>query len=136
MRQHLVHLLYHDYTKPYILSNTILIAGHGYLLVERELRNLEISDTQLMMHNLTQGQRKALKDLKNKPHIIIRPADKGNTVMVMDRGLYEKSVYDLLNDDKTYDKLGVDQMCQTCGPRVNFLRPKRGARNLTGAVTF
>lgn len=60
------------------------------LIVERELKSLETSDTQFFTRNLTQSERKALKDLKNNPHVTIRPADKGSTVAVMDRGLYGK----------------------------------------------
>lgn len=60
------------------------------------------------VNNLTHKDRIALKTLKDNPHIIIHSADKNITVVVMDRGLYDKFVLDMLADVKVYSKLTSD----------------------------
>lgn len=55
--------------------------------------------------NLTQIEVKALKDLKNNKHIVIKPADKGSTVVIMGRDQYILEVQRQLNDKTYYRKL-------------------------------
>lgn len=49
--------------------------------------------------NLTPNLRKALQQLRNKPHITIKPADKGGAVVTMDTHAYIQSCEDHLHSD-------------------------------------
>ena len=55
--------------------------------------------------NLTQSEQKALKQLMNNDSIIIRPADKGSGIVVMDTQEYIKKVEDDLQSNNTYKRL-------------------------------
>ena len=54
---------------------------------------------------MNKGQKEALNDLMNDESIIIRPADKGSQIVILDienyRGLLEKN----LENDKTYTQI-------------------------------
>ncbi len=54
--------------------------------------------------NLTQGERKAMKDLKTASDIVIVQADKGNATVVMDRTAYNAEVREMLQDQNVYKK--------------------------------
>lgn len=55
--------------------------------------------------NLTSGENRALKELINNPEIVIKPADKGSVVVVMDRDQYLWEGYKQLEDKNYYSKL-------------------------------
>ena len=46
-----------------------------------------------------------LRDLAKDKSVTILPADKGRTVVVMNTNDYTEKVNNLLNDDKTYQKI-------------------------------
>jgi hypothetical protein len=53
--------------------------------------------------NLTPGEFKAIKELQNLVHkIIIKPADKGSAVVVLDRETYIQEAHRQLNNPKFY----------------------------------
>ena len=56
-------------------------------------------------NNLTPNERKALKELCNNKDIIIKPADKGSAVVIMQREDYLREGYRQLSDPKFYRKL-------------------------------
>ena len=56
-------------------------------------------------NNLTPSERMALKELKNNENIIIKPADKGSAVVIMDRMDYLKEGYQQLSNPRFYTKL-------------------------------
>lgn len=58
--------------------------------------------------NLTRGEKEALKDLKSDQSILIKPADKGGGVVILDIEDYEQEMSRLLNDPETYKKLTMD----------------------------
>lgn len=49
-----------------------------------------------------------IKSLKNKKNIIIRPADKGGGVVVMDKSYYHNQLMEFLGDQTTYKRLVSD----------------------------
>ena len=52
--------------------------------------------------NLSFEERSALKDLKSNVNLVIREADKGSSVVVMDRQRYIEEGYRQLNDTSVY----------------------------------
>ena len=78
--------------------------------VSRNLKSFNISTAK---QNLTHSERKGLKELRNNPNIIIKEADKGGTVCIMDRSFYAQKMKDLLNDPETYVKVQNDNISQT-----------------------
>ena len=59
---------------------------------------LEESKKKPIHSNLTLGERKALKELKDDPNITIVPADKGKCIVVMDTTEYNQKMLEKLND--------------------------------------
>lgn len=55
--------------------------------------------------NLSPAEAEALKELKNNKNIVIKPADKGSVVVIMDREQYLWEGYRQLNDKQYYSKL-------------------------------
>ena len=55
-------------------------------------------------HNININERKALKDLGQDTTRIIMKADKGNSLVIMDRDEYDKKMENLLKDEATYTK--------------------------------
>jgi hypothetical protein len=58
--------------------------------------------------NLTQTERSVLWDLQEGNHIIIKPADKGSAVVVMDKTTYLQEAERQLPDCRFYEKLDSD----------------------------
>ena len=60
--------------------------------------------------NLTQEERKALKEIQENDSIIIKEADKGGALVIMDKEFYERKLImeDHLNNPETYIKVGDD----------------------------
>ena len=54
-------------------------------------------------NNLTQAERSALRDLQERNDIIIKPADKGSAVVVMDKTTYLQEAERQLSDCKFYE---------------------------------
>ena len=52
--------------------------------------------------NISTEERKALRNLKKDPTRIVTKADKGNSLVVMDRSDYESKMTNLLQDKTTY----------------------------------
>ena len=58
--------------------------------------------------NLLPQERKAIKTLQEDDQILVLPADKGRTTVVMDRARYDEKMNSLLDNRKTYKKLTKD----------------------------
>ena len=67
--------------------------------------------------NLTREQRLGLKQLVDNPEIIIKKADKGSTVVVMNTTDYLREGYRQLSDTKYYTKL-IDDPTDTIAKNV------------------
>ena len=63
--------------------------------------------------NLTEGEIKALKALRNNSGIVIKPADKGSAVVIMDRDQYLLEGYRQLNNKEYYKKLEAPIIWET-----------------------
>ena len=68
-----------------------------------EIRNLKFVPSK--QSNLTPDKSAALINLQKRDDIVIKPADKGGTVVVWDRKLYIKEAYKQLDNPNNYQKL-------------------------------
>ena len=59
-------------------------------------------------YNISLAERNAIKSLANDQSIIIKEADKGGAVVIMDREHYKEIVENMLLDKKYYEKLDTD----------------------------
>lgn len=71
-------------------------------LIERELTNLHEKVDLSFQENMTHAEKLALTTLSSREDIIIRMADKGCAITVLDRGLYNILNVNMLNDINTY----------------------------------
>ena len=76
-----------------------MIANNEYSFDNRPTFQLKATS------NLTQGEMNAMAELKSNPNIILRIADKGAAVVLMNRLDYLKEGYRQLGDTKFYQKL-------------------------------
>ena len=67
--------------------------------------------------NLSHPERKALRDLRQRTDVVIKPADKGGAVVVWSRPLYIQEAQKQLSDQRFYEKLGSDPL-QECQQKV------------------
>lgn len=58
-----------------------------------------------MGENLTQGEKRALKDLKQNKDLFVRKADKGGVIIVLNGGLYRKLNLEMLSDTNNFAPL-------------------------------
>ncbi|KAM7304973.1 uncharacterized protein ISCGN_014873 [Ixodes scapularis] len=70
--------------------------------------------------NLPREEIAALRELRGDTNIVILPADKGNSTVVLDRDAYEKKIQDLL-DSSAYEKLRKDPTSQVQTKLNNIL---------------
>lgn len=77
-----------------------------HLLIERDLKDFnkyfKIQDEK---SNLSTEEIQAIRELMSAKHIIIKPADKGSSVVILDREQYTLEVSRQLNDQTYYKKL-------------------------------
>ena len=59
--------------------------------------------------NIARNEIEALKKLKNRTDIVIRPADKGGAVCVWDKDSYRTEAYRQLDDNRFYERLDTDE---------------------------
>ena len=57
--------------------------------------------------NLTPSEFKALKRLSKNKNIVIQKADKGNTVVILDKCSYISAIEEILNDNSKFSKLDI-----------------------------
>ncbi|CAH2301315.1 Hypothetical predicted protein, partial [Pelobates cultripes] len=62
--------------------------------------------------NISRQQRKAMKELQSDTSIVIKPADKGGGVVILNREQYYSEIYRQLNDSTTYKELKGDPITQ------------------------
>ena len=55
--------------------------------------------------NISRDEQQALNNLKNDANIIIKQADKGGAIVIMDKSHYKEMVLEQLNDTEYYKKL-------------------------------
>ncbi|KAL9958229.1 hypothetical protein ACROYT_G035215, partial [Oculina patagonica] len=68
--------------------------------------------------NLTREEQRALENLRSYDDIIIKQADKGSAVVVLDKGTYVQEAMRQLNDEEVYTSLDTDPTQEMVG-RIN-----------------
>lgn len=81
--------------------------------LQKASKNLKSFSVPTAKENLTHSERRALKQLKQNRNIIIKEADKGGTVCVMDRTFYAEKIHQMLDDSSTYTRIKDDQISPT-----------------------
>ncbi|CAJ0966753.1 unnamed protein product [Ranitomeya imitator] len=76
--------------------------------VIRDIRNISNKRCSNFRNNLTNNERKALKQIQANKAITIRPADKGGSIVILNSVDYTKESLRLLGDQQTYSLLPRD----------------------------
>ena len=103
----------------------------SYILkMEKELdvlvHDLNTTTTIKLHDNVSSNQRMALHDLKGSNHIVIKPADKGGSIVIMDKYNYVKETCTQLHDGRFYHKIDNDTtptLTNKLKLLINELRP-------------
>lgn len=83
--------------------------------LDKEVRKLIRLDDQHLFHfqpvldqrdNISRAERQALRELKTNPDIVIKPADKGSKVVIMDTFQYAYEAKRQLNNPAYYTPIG------------------------------
>ena len=86
-------------------------------LVELEFEN-HIKKKTFSPHNLTKNQQEALSELESNRSIVIKAADKGGAIVIMDKCNYDNEVLKQLENTMFYQKL-------KCDPTKEYLKELR-----------
>ncbi|XP_043938048.1 piwi-like protein 2 [Protopterus annectens] len=81
-----------------------------YKAVEKDLYTLSDRINKVKRGNLTLKQSRALKNLMQDKNISIRPADKGGPIVIFDTSDYTIRMKDMLNDDKYYAEIVLNDI--------------------------
>uniref|UniRef100_A0A8C5LZK0 Reverse transcriptase n=1 Tax=Leptobrachium leishanense TaxID=445787 RepID=A0A8C5LZK0_9ANUR len=77
-------------------------------MIQRDIRKLDKKNTYTKPTNLTTGEFEGLKQLEKDTNLIIKPADKGGAIVILNKEQYNQEANRLLDDLHTYTKLGRD----------------------------
>ncbi|XP_075142257.1 metabotropic glutamate receptor 3-like [Leptodactylus fuscus] len=92
----------------YPLSARVPVLDHFQTAVESDLIKLHHTSADKRSHNLTKQEKDSLKFLQQRDDIVIRMADKGGKVVIMNSTDYNSSVLTILQDTNTCKKLSSD----------------------------
>ena len=81
---------------------------HLEIFLEKVCSNIKQIDLNRHVDNLSANERHALRDLRNNPNIVIKPADKGSAVVVLDRAAYVQEGLRQLNNRNAYQPIKSD----------------------------
>ena len=83
---------------------------------------------------MSQGERQAMKKLKENDSVLVLPADKGNVTVVMNKIDYNEQVSSMLQDTKTYLPV-TDKRRNPVSSTTNLLQRKLGELKKLGNLT-
>ena len=75
--------------------------------------------------NISKEEREAIRSLAKDDSVVILPADKGRTTVILDKQDYQNKVNTLLNDTNTYEKLTSDPTRSIKNKLIQILRDWR-----------
>ena len=73
-------------------------------------------------NNLTKADWQTINDLRKNPNIVIKPADKGGALVIMDRQNYEAECLRQLKDRRHYRRLPMDKTNEVADKVSKYLR--------------
>ena len=86
------------------------------MALEKFISNLENTPTKLRnpkcKENITRQQRASIKNLSENNNIVIKEADKGGAVVIMDRDHYKEMAYEILQNREYYELLHSEVICR------------------------
>ena len=91
--------------------------------LEKELDVLvhDLNTSTIKLHDsLSSNQRKALHDLKGNNNIVIKPADKGGSIVIMNKDNYMKETCTQLHDGRFYQEID-NEPTPTLTNKLNLL---------------
>jgi hypothetical protein len=102
-------------------------ALNAYLIESQAAVDEYGQETPISNHhdNLTEGEKQALLSLKKNKNIVIKPSDKGNGIVIMDRTYYVDRTLEHLSDETLYQPMPHDQtptVAQEIETYLAFLR--------------
>lgn len=74
---------------------------------KKQIKKLKLTE-KIVKKNISQEELEAIRKLKNRKDIVIKPADKGGAVCVWDKNLYIQEGQKQLSDERFYEKLDSD----------------------------
>ena len=94
-------------------------------LLDRALSSYEgFSSHWSPFENLTASEFKALRHLSKNKNIVTQKADKGNTIMILDKIAYISAIKEILNDHKKISNLDIP-----AGKEINYIRNNLSEKN-------
>ena len=75
--------------------------------------------------NISKAEREAIRSLAKDDSVVILPADKGRTTVILDKQDYQNKVNTLLDDTNTYEKLTSDPTRSVKNKLIQILRDWR-----------
>lgn len=84
--------------------------------------------------NLSKKEEQALKDLCDDDSIVIKEADKGGGVVVMNKAYYEVKILDMLNDPEYYKHVEENQEKKTLSKITQFVN--ENLSNITTTISY
>ena len=94
----------------------------GIDAMQKASKNLQSFALKTAKDNLTHSERRALKTLRQNHNIIIKEADKGGAICIMDKTYYASKIKSLLNDQNTYKFIKDDQISSTINKIKKFTK--------------
>ena len=76
-----------------------------YISLTKEMTNSIPKENKHIKHNLTQEQRNAIKSLADDTSIIIKEADKGGGIVLMNTDFYKRKILEMLVDESHYSHI-------------------------------
>lgn len=93
----------------YIASTPKDSAFNGVIAQLKSLaENLDKLGSNKIRDNISFSERTALQNLQNNKEIVIKKADKGSSIIIMDRNYYISKINECLEDQTLYEKLITD----------------------------
>ena len=90
-------------------TNPVNVKDEEMKQIVRKIQNMEPEKMETE-DNLSQAERRALRDIQENDNIVIKEADKGGALVIMNKEFYEKKLVlaDHLVDPATYKKVDTD----------------------------
>jgi len=85
------------------------------------LQNCPVDNSNHVPSNISKEEETAIKDLINNDGIIIKQADKGGAVVIMDTEFYKSKIELMLNDPNQYETADIDSDDRTMSKVKDFI---------------